>query len=59
MLSNALGDALRSATPEDMLKKLVKRVNTGYFKVKKPKPAKVKVVKSWMVTHPCGFERDN
>lgn len=56
MLSNALGDGLRSVTPKDLAAKLVKRVDSGFFKVKKPKPTRVKTVKSWLVTHPCGFE---
>lgn len=55
MFSNALGDGLRDVSTKAMGLELVKKVDSGFFKIKQPKVTATRVSKSWEVVHPCGF----
>ena len=55
MFSNALGDGLRSVSSKDLALSLVKKIDAGDFKIKKPRVVKAKTRKTWRVVHPDGW----
>lgn len=58
MLQNALNLDIMLVTPRDLSNILVKRVESGFFKVKQPQRVVKKVSRLWKVIHPCKFEEE-
>ena len=58
MLQNALDRDVVVVGAKELSNQLIKKVDNGDFKIKKPKDIKAKVRRVWKVIHPCKFEEE-